>query len=57
MSPAVGPDEARIERTEHGAAATAGWFSLNLADARWIRSEGYGDWDGEFTLVQATWPL
>ena len=53
----MGPDEARIEGTEHGAAATAGWFVLDLADARWIRSEGYGDWDGEFTLVQATWPL
>jgi uncharacterized cupin superfamily protein len=45
VSPAVGPDEARIERTEHGAAAaTPGWFVLNLADARWMRSEVAGQW-------------
>jgi len=45
MSPAVGPGEARIERTEHGAAAaTPGWFVLNLADARWMRSEVAGQW-------------
>ena len=41
----VGPKEARIERTEHGAvAATPGWFVLNLADARWRRSEVAGQW-------------
>ena len=76
MSPAVGPEEARIERTEHSAAAAAGWFVLNLARTRWMRSEEvagrYGasapeetdeprfahvDWEGEFTLVRATWPL
>ena len=39
MSPAVGPDEARIERTEHSAAAAAGWFVLDLAGTRWMRSE------------------
>src|SRR5437870_4477660 len=38
-------DEAKIEESEHGAhAATAGWFVVNLADARWMRSEEGGEW-------------
>jgi uncharacterized cupin superfamily protein len=38
-------EEARIEQTEQGAvAATPGWYVLNLADARWMRSEEGGEW-------------
>ena len=38
-------EEARIEQTEEGAhAATPGWFVVNLADARWMRSEEGGEW-------------
>ena len=45
MSRHVGAEEARVERTEHGlAAADAGWFVLNVADARWMRSEIGGQW-------------
>ena len=45
MSRAVAAEEANVERTEHGlAAADAGWFVLNLADARWMRSEIAGQW-------------
>jgi GrpB-like predicted nucleotidyltransferase (UPF0157 family)/uncharacterized cupin superfamily protein len=41
----VSVEEARIEQTEEGAfAATPGWFVLNLADARWMRSEEGGEW-------------
>jgi uncharacterized cupin superfamily protein len=41
----VAAEEARIEQTEHGAhAATAGWFVVNLADARWLGSEESGHW-------------
>jgi GrpB-like predicted nucleotidyltransferase (UPF0157 family)/uncharacterized cupin superfamily protein len=38
-------EEASIERSEHGAfAGTPGWFVLNLADARWMRSPEGGEW-------------
>ena len=38
-------EEARIEQGEHGAAAASpGWFVLNLADARWRRTDGAGEW-------------
>ena len=38
-------EEARLEQSEHGAhAASAGWFVLNLADARWMQIEGSGHW-------------
>jgi GrpB-like predicted nucleotidyltransferase (UPF0157 family)/uncharacterized cupin superfamily protein len=41
----VAVEEARIEQTDEGAfAATPGWFVLNLADARWMRSEEGGEW-------------
>lgn len=41
----VGADEARLERSEEGvAAASAGWFVVNLADARWRRGQGVGEW-------------
>lgn len=34
-----------MEQTEAGAvAASPGWFVLNLADARWMRSEEGGEW-------------
>ena len=36
-------DEARLERTEYGlAAATEGWFSVNLRDAAWMTNEYFG---------------
>ena len=38
-------EEARIEQTEAGAfAASPGWFVLNLAEARWMRSMEGGEW-------------
>ena len=38
-------EEARLEQSEHGAhAASAGWFILNLADARWMQIEESGHW-------------
>ena len=38
-------EEAKIEQTEEGAvAADPGWFVLNLADSRWMRSEEGGEW-------------
>ncbi len=38
-------EEAKIERTEEGAvAASPGWYVLNLAEARWMRSENAGEW-------------
>jgi uncharacterized cupin superfamily protein len=41
----VAAEEARIEQTEEGAvAASPGWYVLNLADARWMRSEEGGEW-------------
>jgi uncharacterized cupin superfamily protein len=37
--------EARIEHTKEGAAAASpGWFVVNLADARWSRREEGGEW-------------
>ena len=42
--------EARIEQTEQGAvAASPGWYVLNLADARWMRSGEGGEW-ADFAL-------
>jgi uncharacterized cupin superfamily protein len=36
-------DEARLERTEYGlAAATDGWFAVNVRDAAWVTSETFG---------------
>ncbi|HXS43301.1 MAG TPA: cupin domain-containing protein, partial [Solirubrobacteraceae bacterium] len=36
-------DEARMERTEHGlAAATEGWFAVNVRDAAWVTNEKFG---------------
>jgi uncharacterized cupin superfamily protein len=41
----VGAEEARIEHTGEGAtAASPGWFVVNLADARWMRSVEGGEW-------------
>jgi len=38
-------EEASIAQSAEGAfAATPGWFVLNLADARWMRSEEGGQW-------------
>ena len=38
-------DEAKLEQTEEGTvAASPGWFVLNLADSRWMRSEEGGEW-------------
>ncbi|HMI99610.1 MAG TPA: cupin domain-containing protein [Gaiellaceae bacterium] len=38
-------EEARIEQTEAGAiVASPGWFVVNLAEARWMRSEEGGEW-------------
>lgn len=37
--------ESRIEQTEEGAVAvTPGWVVVNLADARWMRSDEGGQW-------------
>jgi uncharacterized cupin superfamily protein len=45
MSSDVAAEEANVERTEHGLTATEpGWFVLNVADARWMRSEIAGQW-------------
>jgi len=45
MSRDVAAEEANVKRTEHGlAAADDGWFVLNAADARWMRSEIAGQW-------------
>ena len=36
--------EARMELTEMGVVpATEGWFSVNVRDAAWVRSEAFGD--------------
>jgi uncharacterized cupin superfamily protein len=41
----MGTGEAPIEQTEHGAAAAAaGWFVVNLADARWNEHPRAGRW-------------
>jgi uncharacterized cupin superfamily protein len=41
----VEAQEARLEQTEEGtAAASPGWFVVNLADARWMRSAEGGQW-------------
>jgi uncharacterized cupin superfamily protein len=41
----VEAEEARIEHTEDGAAAASpGWFVVNLSDARWRRLEEGGEW-------------
>jgi uncharacterized cupin superfamily protein len=41
----VPAQEAKIENHEAGAAAASpGWFVLNLADSRWLRSEEGGEW-------------
>jgi len=41
----VAVPESRIEQTEAGAvAATPGWVVVNLADARWMRSDEGGQW-------------
>ena len=38
-------EQARLEETGQGlAAATPGWFVVNLADARWRRGPGVGEW-------------
>ena len=38
-------EQARIEQTEEGvAAASPGWFVVNLADARWQRGAEVGQW-------------
>ena len=38
-------EEAKIEQTDEGAvAASPGWFVLNLAEARWMRSDEGGEW-------------
>ena len=38
-------EEARIEHTAEGAAAASpGWFVVNLADARWRRGAEVGEW-------------
>jgi uncharacterized cupin superfamily protein len=37
-------DEARMEQTEYGlAAATEGWFAVNVRDAAWVTNEAMGD--------------
>lgn len=37
--------EAKIQQTAEGAVATSpGWLVVNLADARWMRSEEGGEW-------------
>jgi hypothetical protein len=41
----VKAEEARIEHTDAGAAAASlGWFVVNLAEARWMRSKEGGEW-------------
>jgi len=36
--------EARMEQSEAGlVAATPGWFTVNVRDAAWVRSESFGD--------------
>ncbi len=41
----MGGEAARIEQTEAGAVAGGpGWFVLNLAEARWMRSVEGGEW-------------
>jgi uncharacterized cupin superfamily protein len=41
----VAAEEAKIEQTEHGAAAASpGWFVVNLADVRWRGSKEAGHW-------------
>jgi uncharacterized cupin superfamily protein len=38
-------EEATIEQTEAGQVATSpGWFVLNLAESRWMRSKEGGEW-------------
>jgi uncharacterized cupin superfamily protein len=39
------PAEAKLVATEHGLIPESeGWFILNAADARWRRSEAFGEW-------------
>ena len=41
----MGASEAKIEQTDEGAVAGGpGWYVLNLAEARWMRSEEAGQW-------------
>ena len=41
----MAPEEAKIEQTDEGAVvASPGWYVLNYADARWMRSEEGGEW-------------
>jgi uncharacterized cupin superfamily protein len=41
----VEASEAKIEQTDAGAVVGGpGWYVLNLADARWMRSEEGGEW-------------
>jgi hypothetical protein len=41
----MGGEQANVNDTEHGLTASApGSFVLNLADARWMRSEIAGQW-------------
>jgi uncharacterized cupin superfamily protein len=45
VSRPVTAQQAKIEQTEAGAAAASpGWFVLNLADSAWMRSEVGGEW-------------
>lgn len=40
-----GPAQARLVASAHGLVPeSTGWFVLNAADARWSRSEAFGDW-------------
>ena len=37
-------EEARMELSDHGVVAvTDGWFTVNVRDAAWVRSEAFGD--------------
>ena len=41
----MGASEAKLEQTDDGAVARGpGWYVLNLAEARWMRSEQAGQW-------------
>jgi uncharacterized cupin superfamily protein len=41
----VAAEEAKLEQTGEGAVvASPGWYVLNLAEARWMRSEEGGEW-------------
>jgi uncharacterized cupin superfamily protein len=42
--PAAVVGEARMEQSEAGLVATSeGWFVVNVRDAAWVRTEGFGD--------------